>query len=375
MRALTCLAICCSCLYARVASARAAQARGVALYWHCDDDAGFSWRDRQWQKGGSPRVTYDTSQRVHGRASLRVAGTPGQDLWVVSLTRPAQVDPTKGYVLHFWARTRRVKGRAEVRVLAHGPKRADRQYAPLGWVRLSSKTHYVLPADQDWTRHDVRIQNLPGGAARLFVYLAVNGDGVAWFDEVSIAEEGVRVPLGGKPALADADYAGVRLDDAQLPGNLLRNGGFEQGLRDWRATGQGATVKVEVVAGNHALRFDAKEFTSLHVHQRVRVDPRRRYRLSLRAHTESTGLVGYFFTHVLPFNKHRRPTGWVVADHAQEFTYVTGKTSGWVSREQEFALRPDADSVSVYLYVRDTIGTVWIDDVRVAPLPLGEGMP
>ena len=49
---------------------------------------------------------------------------------------------------------------------------------------------------------------------------------------------------------------------------------------------------------------------------------------------------------------------------------MTGKTQGWVAREQVFAVRPDTDAVNVYLYVSDTIGTVWIDDVRLEPLPL-----
>ncbi len=357
---------------ASAASAAPALPKGVVLYWNGDDDAAFSWRDKDWQKGGSPRVTYDTAQRVYGKAALRIVGSAGEDLWAVSLTRPALVKPDQRYVLRFWARTKNVAGRAEVRVLAHRAKRPDKQYSPLGWVRLSPKTHYVLPRDSDWKRYDVAIDKLPGGTGRLFVYLAVKGEGVAWFDEVSIAEAGVDVPLGGKVGLRDSDYAGVRFTDRDLPDNLLKNGGFEKGLRPWRIVGKGSTARVEAVDGNPALRFDAKEFTALHVSQTVRVDPRRRYRLSLRARTDARGLTGYFFTHVLPFNRHRRPMGWVSADHAQEFTYVTGKTQGWVRREQVFSLKPGADSVAVYLYVRDTIGTVWIDDVCLAPLPLGQ---
>jgi len=345
--------------------------KGVVLYWHCDNDAAFSWRDNHWQKGGSPRVTYDAAQRVYGKAALRIVGAPGEDLRVVSLTRPAHVKPGQRYVLRFWARTKNVTGRAEVRVLAHGPKRPDKQYSPLGWVRLSPKTHYVLPSSSDWKRYDVAIDKLPGGTGRLFVYLAVKGKGVAWFDEVSIAEEGIDVPLGGKVGLRDSDYAGVRFHDGELPDNLLKNGAFTDGVRQWRVVGTGSTARVEPIAGNPALRFDAKEFTALHVSQSVRVDPRRRYRLSLRARTDAQGLTGYFFTHVLPFNRHRRPMGWVGADHAQEFTYVTGKTHGWVRREQIFSFRPEADSAAVYLYVRDTIGIVWIDDVCLVPLPLG----
>lgn len=346
--------------------------KGVVLYWNCDDDAGFGWRDNEWQKGGSARVAYDAKERVHGRGALRIEGVEGRDLFVSSLCRPALVEADGRYVLRFWARTKGIKGKAEVRVLAHGPRRPEKTYSPLGWVRLSKQMHYGLPNDHEWTKHEVSIQLLPGGRGRLFVYLSVQGLGTAWFDEVSIAREGIDVPMGGVVKLSDDDYAGVRFDDGQLPVNLLKNEGFEEGLRPWRIIGHGSSAKVERVGGNGVLRIDARELTSLHVHQAASVDPRRRYRLSLRARTDDKGLTGYFFTHVLPFNKHRTPLGWVGADHANEFTYVTGKTGGWVSREQVFSLRPDAESLIIYLYVQDTIGTVWVDDVRLVPLPMDQ---
>ena len=255
------------------ARAAAALPKGVALYWHCDNDAGFSWRDNHWQKGGSPRVAYDSKDRVHGKASLRLEGKPGEDLWVVSLTRPAKVDVDQRYTLRFWAKTRGLKGKAEVRVLAHRPRRPERTYAPLGWVRLPDKPHYRLLPDQDWRRHDVPVRQIPGGTGRLFVYLAIQGRGTVWFDEVSLAQEGIDVPLGCKIALRDEDYAGLRFSDGALPKDLLKNGDFEKGLSPWRIGGHGSSAKVEVRAGNGALRMDAREFTSLHAWQQVRVDP------------------------------------------------------------------------------------------------------
>ena len=346
---------------------------GVALYWNCDDDAHFGWRDNHWQKGGSDRVTYDESDKKHGKAALRIDGVAGQELRVSSLTCPAAVDTGARYALRFWSRTRQAVGKAMVRVLAHGPRTPDKQYSPLGWVKLSPQLHYVLPAQSGWTLHEAAIEQLPGGTARLFVYLVLEGEGTVWFDEVSIAREGVTVPLGGVAALQDEDYAGVRFADGRLPGSLLENGDFEQGLSRWQVIGNEPAARVEAVEGTRALRFDAKEFSSFYAHQQVSVDPRRRYRLSLRARTDSKGLVGYFFTQVLPFNKHRTPLGWVGADHASEFTYVTGTSSGWVDRQQEFSVRPDTETVGVYLRVQDTVGTVWIDDVRLEPLPLESG--
>ena len=344
---------------------------GVALYWDCDDDAHFGWRDNHWQTGGSERVRYDAMARKHGKAALRIDGMAGEELRVCSLTCPASVTTEERYVLRFWARTEAIAGKALVRLLAHGPKAADKQYSPLGWVRVSPQLHYVLPAQSDWALHEAAIEHLPGGTARLFVYLVVEGEGTAWFDEVSIAREGVSVPLGGTVELADGDYAGVRFRDEALPDNLLANGGFEDGLQAWQVIGRNPAAGVDRVEEANALRFDASEFSSFYVHQQVSVDPRRRYRLSLRARTDGRGLVGYFFSQVLPFNKHRTPTGWVGSDHATVFTYVTGVSSGWVEREQEFGVRPETETVGIYLRVEDTIGTVWVDDVKLVPLALG----
>ena len=346
---------------------------GVALYWNCDDDAHFGWRDNHWQKGGSERVRYDAAVRKHGKAALRIDGKAGEELRVCSLTCPASVATSERYVLRFWSRTEGVAGKALVRLLAHGPKTTDKHYDPLGWVKTSPELHYVLPARSDWALQETAIGQMPGGTARLFVYLVVEGEGTAWFDEVSIAREGVSVPLGGEAVLDDSDYAGVRFSDDTLPGNLLANGGFEEGMRGWPTVGSDPAARVERVDGAHALRFDAAEFSSFHVYQRAKVDPRRRYRLSLRARTADKGVIGYFFTQVLPFNKHGTPMGWVGADHATEFTYVTGVSSGWVEREQEFGVRPDTETVVVYLRVQDTIGTVWVDDVKLVPLALNAG--
>ena len=177
MRTLWVMVSCLAC--SSTALAGVGHSKGIVLYWHCDDDAGFGWRDNHWQKGGSPNVTYDSKQRIHGKAALRIEGMQGQELHVMSLTRPAPVEPDERYVLRFWARTEGITERAEVRVLAHGPRRPEKTYAPLGWVRLSPKVHYVLPADHDWRRHEAAIERLklcmeadtwPSGYAEIRVF-------------------------------------------------------------------------------------------------------------------------------------------------------------------------------------------------------------
>lgn len=343
---------------------------GVLHYWDCDSWGAAGWRDNEWAEGGSGRIEYDTEVRKHGAASLRLEGREGKAVSALSLERPATVETGTGYVLKLWAKTQGAVG-AQVRALAHGPKPGE-QYRPLGWVRLSDKVHLMLPGDSDWTEHRVEIADLPGGATRVFFYLHIEGEGTVWFDEFSFAEAGVDVPLGGQVALRDEDYAGVRFDDADLPENLFVNGSFEEGLTGWpapRAPDELAGVRTGVArTGEAALRFDAKEFTAANYYQTVDVDPRRYYRISLWARTD--GLVGYFFTHLLPRDRHNVPIGWHGANHASEHHYVTGKTEAWEERVLITKFAPHVAGVTIYPRVQDAIGTVWIDDIVIKPLRL-----
>lgn len=343
---------------------------GTLLYWGCDGWEGSGWRDNEWNKGGSGHIHFDAEEPVYGKASLRIDGRPEGSVSALSLERPAAVQEGEQHVLQVWTKTRGVKGRAQIRALAHGPKPGE-QYRPIGWVHLSDKVHYYLPADEDWTRHIVSVKALPGGATRVFFYLQLEGEGTVWFDEFSFAKAGVEVPLGGQAPLSDEDYAGIRLEDNALPENLLKNGGFEEGTSGWEKRPAGYSAQLDTAeahSGEASFRFDAREFTDCHIVQRVSIDPRRYYEISLWAKSE--GLRGYFYTHLLPFNRHGVPIGWHGANHASEHHYVTGKTKGWERRVLTTRFSPQTHSMVIFPRVTDAIGTVWLDDIAIKPLPL-----
>ncbi len=356
-----------------VAASAGAQSRlpeGTVAYWNCDRLEASGWRDNDWATGGSGRLHFDADVKLHGEASLRLEGAPEGSVSAISLERPAEVDTARSYVLQVWMKTAGVKGSAQVRALAHGP-RADGQYHPLGWLRLSDAGHFSLNGDSDWVKVRLPIEKMPGGTTRVFFYLLVEGEGTAWFDEFSFAEAGVEVPLGGEIALRDEDYAGKRFEDADLPDNLLVNGGFEEGMAGWQMLPADYSARVDASqahSGTHSFRFDAKEFTGCYLHQTVDIDPRRYYRISLFAKTEA--LVGFFFTHLLPRNRHNVPLGWHGENHANEHHTVTGTTDGWEERVLVTRFAPEAAGVTFFPRVEDTIGTVWIDDLVIRPLPL-----
>ncbi|MBI2302240.1 MAG: hypothetical protein HYU66_25335 [Armatimonadetes bacterium] len=346
---------------------------GVLLFWNADNDDHNGWRDNHWTTGGSPLAVYDAAEKREGRAALRLTGEPEHELWLNNLTCPAEVAETGSYVLRFFARTAGVKGTASVKALAHHAE-GDRSQ-PLGWAGLAAdRAELLLPADSDWTRYEVPIRRLPGTTNRLYLYLCILGPGTVWYDDVSIAAAGVEVPVGGFQTLRDEDYAGIRFDDANLPAELLTNGGLEENLNGWGVQRHGADIAWSADPTGRSkgcAKLTGVEFHGAYLHQQVPIDPRRRYRLTARV--KADGLVGYVFARVLRFNQHGQPFGWAGADHASDLCAVSGRTDGWVAVRQEFEVSPDTASVVVFWNLQDTIGTAWVDDVSLAPLALGKG--
>jgi hypothetical protein len=70
---------------------------------------------------------------------------------------------------------------------------------------------------------------------------------------------------------------------------------------------------------------------------------------------------------VLRFDREGHPRGWI----GDEILY-SARDASWAECSGEFTPTPSTDQVIVYLRVEDTIGDVWVDDVRLVPLPLNE---
>ncbi len=340
-------------------------ADGIIGYWDADR-ACSEWRDNAWQKGGTGRMHFDSEVKRYGVASVRLEGLPDREISVSSVCARMPVKPDGKYVLRFWSRRVGAGGSASCQVLAH--RVVDEQHTKaIGWVRLEGKERLEIAPSDDWQLHEVPLASLPGGTERVFFYFRVKGETTLWIDEFSLAEEGVKVELGGQPALTDADYAGIRLDEANLPGNLLVNGSFEEGMKGWQVMNPAtpATVAAGPEAGTHCLQIIGKEFAAGGVYQRVQIDPRRSYRLSFRA--DGPKLVGYFFTKVLRFDRDNHPRGWLGGE-----VLYSAKSGEWAACSGEFTPSPSTDNIVVYLRVEDTIGEVRVDDVRLEPLPLAQ---
>ncbi|MHB8969486.1 MAG: carbohydrate binding domain-containing protein [Pirellulaceae bacterium] len=331
---------------------------GFDGYW---DEAG--WRDLRWAEGGTAGVRFDRDLRRFGKASLRIEGASDATRAVLQLPGNA-VQPGKQYVLRVWVKTQDIVDEAALTLQPHA------EGEPLPFVDLGE--HASLQGTHDWTLLEVPVPSLPARTVRIFPYLQVKGAGTAWFDEFALTELGVQVPWGGQRPVTDADYAGVRFADADLPGNLLPNSGFEEDLNGWFVESGEPQIDRRISAvGQHSLRYDG--FPECHfsvVQVRVKIDPRRACRLSLKLKTDLR--AGLSCVQLLPLNAKGEALGYFGQDHTQEFCYGRG-VQDW--HETSVVLRqfqPETDALNVYLLLQDAVGTVWFDEIRLSPCSLAE---
>jgi hypothetical protein len=350
-------------LPATVAPALARWPDGVLNYCGYDgvwDEAG--WRDTGWMQGGTEGMSFDREVKRFGRASLRIVGAEGETRTALQLSGNA-IERGKHYVLRVWVKTDNAAGEAAVALQPHAEGR------PLPFVELGEASR--LKGTHDWTLVQVPVPDFPPDAVRMYPYVWVKGTGTAWFDEFSLAEEGVEVPLGGEKPITEADYGGVRFEDASLPANLIPNAGFEDGLAGWYTEVGKPQIDERVAAeGERSLRYDGFaecRYVTVAVH--VRLDPRRAYRISVKLRTALT--TGLSCVRLIAFRANGEGFGWWhTQDHTSEFLYGRG-TRDW--HEESLVLRgfpAETDFVNVYLELEDAVGRVWFDDVRLTPLSL-----
>jgi hypothetical protein len=331
---------------------------GFEGYW---DEAG--WRDQGWAQGGTPGASFDHDIKRFGKGSLRIEGAPGETRGALQLDGVAP-QPGKHYVLHVWVKTQNIQGEAALALQPH------EEGKPLAFLDLGPKSR--LSGTHDWSLIEVSVPRLTEKTIRLYPYLWVKGSGTAWFDEFALTEAGVNVPLGGQKLLAEADYAGVRFDDAALPKNLLKNASFEEDLNDWFVESIKPQIDSTIAsAGRKSLRYDGFPECSYTVAQvGVRIDPRRAYRLSLKLKTELR--AGLSCVQLLPLKASGEPIAFFGQDHTYEFCYGRGVQDWHETSEVLRQFPPEAGAVNLYLQLQDAIGTVWFDDVRLIPLSLSE---
>lgn len=329
------------------------------------------WADSGWAKPEGSPVTFDFKTKFYGKASVKIPGGANHFAYTLLTTIPVQCGKT--YVFGGYVKIENVEKEAWIKILAHSKS----QNKVLGWVPVEGKSSMgdraVCKGTSDWQPFSLTASRFPSGTEIITMYVGLEGPGTAWYDEVSFAEQGVVVPLGGRLPLTDDDYGGIMFDDKSLAPNLLSNPGFENDFSNWtRERGPSEIDNKISHSGNKSLKLTGRELLDYSVFQTVRIDPRRAYELWIWS--KPNKLESMFYTMILCFDKYGRvPNAFFFGqDNAWEFLYAKG-TNDWQRKSVILRAFPaETDHVAIYLCLSDARGEVWIDDVGLRPLTIEE---
>lgn len=327
------------------------------------------WGSDSVGKDEKSPITFDSTNKFYGKSSVKIPGGTGVEhyAYTILIDGGIPVQPDKNYVFRGYVKTDNVTGTAYVRILAHNTRQKK---GVLGWVTFEGNASFKGTAE--WKPFEV-VPQFPEGTDVITLYVGIDGPGTVWFDEVSFAERGVIVPLGGRLPLTVKDYGGVRLDDQNLPVNLILNSGFEDDIGDtWTREGPSEIDTTVAHSGKKSLKFIGRDQIESSVRQGVRIDSMRAYELGVWVKTEN--LENMFYAKLLCFDKSGNVVNkyWFVQDGSEEFLHTSG-THDWQKESLIIkAFPPETDKVVIYLNLTDAAGTVWIDDVELQPLTLKE---
>ena len=355
------------CLFCKPVDA--ALPKGVVSY--CGFDG--VWGDGGWtyanhSSAGPTKCKFDKETKFYGKSSVRIDVNAGESDYVWNVYAPMIPEVGKTYVVRFYMK---ISGDGKVDCLAL----AGNDEKNTGYIEFEDVGAYSYKGTCDWQGQELIVKKIPEGTTKIHLYLRFKGPGTVWFDEVSVAEEGVDVPLGGQKLLTDEDYAGIRFDDNALPLNLIQNPGFEQGLTNWDSQTSADSGFIGVIdtlifhSGKKSFRYDGSEERSgVTLQPRVRIDPRRSY--ELKVWIKSSDLTMPAHLQVLGFLQDGTPISYHYDNNSMELFPTIG-TSKWTEKSLIIdSFPPEIDNIAIYLVLRDSEGKVWFDDITFRPLSM-----
>ncbi len=148
-------------------------------------------------------------------------------------------------------------------------------------------------------------------------------------------------------------------------GNLLKNGGFEDGIENWWK-GESGKIDMEVMhSGLRSLRLEGGA-EELYLSHGAAVSADKTYILSVYIKTDNVVPKDAVSINVLQLAG-GKPGAWYCLQPGVLRLIKTGGTQDWTKYQIEIkGLKPEIDGVCVYLRLeKDSSGTVWFDDVSL----------
>jgi RHS repeat-associated protein len=223
-------------------------------------------------------------------------------------------------------------------------------------VKLGEKLASSLKGTHDWTRVQTVIDSIPANTAKVRVSLGLNsGSGTAYFDGIQLEKGTV---LSAYNLIDNSSFERNTGAGDKTPygwsnsGNLSTNDGIDQNVN---------AGDDKVYAGKYSFKLTGEKTKNKFVKQRLNVngDANSRFTLSGWSKQEGADLNGGYYNLQVAINHTDGTTDW---SNANDFSKTT---TGWQHVAAEVKPTKAFNSIDVYYYYYDQLGTAWFDAMRL----------
>ncbi|MEX0776736.1 MAG: sugar-binding protein [Phycisphaeraceae bacterium] len=344
------------------------------------------WMWQQWK--GKPLPGYIDKDDMHeGLASFKLHQDPREGVdTTLYMGKEARVETGKDYVLTFALKTKDVpQGAARVSVLLDKGGWLGKQSGNVNRVKTGGT--------QDWRVYTI---NIPAGAVgeaqklTIFFYHDKPSAGEVGIDAVSVvAAAAGSLPVNdAAPAKDDAEAAPAEqpkdqpkaAEPAEDKGNLVMNGGFESGEKDWmwnQWKGKplpGKIDKDDKHSGTASFKMHLDDVEGeLHIAAKARLDPRpdpakpQDYVLTLALKAQDMPANGARVRVLIDPNGQGR---WLNRETGKMDVVKTGGTHDWKTYDIRVPASAVKDATEVFIFfyhAKGNEGTLGIDSVSLKP--------
>ncbi|MFA4943710.1 MAG: DUF4838 domain-containing protein [Lentisphaeria bacterium] len=219
----------------------------------------------------------------------------------------------------------------------------------------TEKALFVTGGTQAWKEFST-VVTVPAGADQMLIYLRkVTGSaGAAYYDDVKIE--------------ATEEAAAAAAEVPEVKGNLIANGGFENGSAYWWGAGikTGGAVAEKPAEGASCLKITG-DFAC---QDKRPVKGGRRYRVSMKVRSGDAPDGSVYVQ--LSFRGEGVSSGWygpasaLVGGRTEKALFTTGGTQDWKEFSTVVEAPPGADQALIYLRkIAGSAGAAYFDDVKI----------
>jgi len=279
-----------------------------------------------------------------GKKSISISNVTGTNGWAIVGSEKINYVAGEKYIVSGYVKTENISNTAIIKL---------EFFDDLGNSK-GQRTEYELRGTHDWTRIQTVVDNVPQGTTRIRVTVGLNvGSGTAYFDGIQLEKGTV---LGSYNLVENASFEKFQ-QDSKIPdqwivsNNLSMNDGVEQKIVDQDNT----------YVGDYSFKLTGEKGKNKYIKQRIQVSGDANSRFTLSGWSKQVGADpnGGNYVMQLAINYTDGTVDW---NYANDFDKTA---EGWQHVAVEVKPSKAFDSIDVYYYYYDQLGTAWFDAMRL----------